>query len=207
MYIPPAFAETDVSRLHDAIERYSFAVLVSNGSGELFGSHLPLLIDRSQGQRGTLLGHMARANPQWRSAADQEVLVVFHGPHTYISPAWYEAPQTVPTWNYIAVHANGRLELIEDEAETLAILNRTVENYEAHLARPWRLEESPEFVGRLAAQIVAFRIPIERLEGKWKLNQNRPVEQRQRVIEQLSRHGNEDACAIAEAMTRLNCES
>jgi transcriptional regulator len=193
MYIPAHFAETDLAKLHDAIERYSFATLVSLDAAGLSASHLPLLLDRTTGASGTLLGHMARANRQWEEAAGQEVLAIFSGPHAYVSPQWYEAASVVPTWNYVAVHAYGRLELIENEAEVEALLLRMIEVYEAAQPRPWRLDEPREFVSRMIRQIVAFRIPIDRLEGKWKLNQNRPAEQRERVITALSRQGDENS--------------
>jgi transcriptional regulator len=200
MYIPSHFAENDTARLYDAMERHSFATLVSLGSDGLEASHLPLLVDRAAGTRGTILGHMARANLQWKAAAGQDVLAIFSGPHAYISPQWYEAQQVVPTWNYVAVHAYGRLELTDDEAEVRRLLDRTVQIYEARQPQPWRMNEPADFVERLVKQIVAFRIPITRLEGKWKLNQNRPPEQRQRVIAQLSRQGGENAAEIASLM-------
>ncbi len=200
MYVPDHFAENDSAKLYDAMERYSFATLISQTANGLEASHLPLLLDRANGAHGTLVGHMARANLQWQSAAGQEVLAIFSGPHAYISPQWYEATQVVPTWNYVAIHAYGRLELIDDEAEVLQLLDRTVQTFEAPQPRPWRMNEPAEFVERLAKQIVAFRIPITRLEGKWKLNQNRPADQRQRVIEQLNRQGDENATEIANLM-------
>jgi transcriptional regulator len=202
MYIPAHFAQPDVGALHEAIERYSFATLVSGAGGELTASHLPLLLERAGGEHGTLLGHMARANSQWREAAGQDVLAIFSGPHVYVSPSWYEATQVVPTWNYVAVHAYGRLELMEERAAVESLLARMVAVYEAGQARPWRLDEPAEFVDRMLRQIVAFRIPISRLEGKWKLNQNRPAEQQQRVIDVLSRRADENSRAIAELMER-----
>src|SRR5262245_15391422 len=114
MYIPSHFDQRDLITLHQTIEQYSFATLVSTAAGDLTASHLPLLLQRAASPHGTLLGHMARANTQWREAAGQEVLAIFSGPHAYISPSWYEASQVVPTWNYIAVHVYGRLELIDD---------------------------------------------------------------------------------------------
>jgi transcriptional regulator len=200
MYIPAHFAQRDLAALHEAIERYSFATLVSDAGGELTASHLPLLLDRTVGENGALLGHMARANSQWREAAGQEVLVIFSGPHVYVSPTWYEAAQVVPTWNYIAVHAYGRLELIERRAEVESLLARMVALYEAGQPQPWRLNEPAEFVERMLKQIVAFRISITRLEGKWKLNQNRPAEQRQRVINVLSQRPDENSQAIAQLL-------
>jgi transcriptional regulator len=202
MYIPPAFEQPDLAAMQQTMERHSFALLISAESG-LEASHLPLLLDRQAGRYGTLIGHMARANPQWQAASGREVLVIFSGPHAYISPSWYEAPHTVPTWNYIAVHAYGRLERVEEEADSIALLKQTVAAYEAGQPQPWLLPESPEFVAKLAAQIVAFRIPIERLEGKWKLNQNRPIEQQARVIERLTEQADENAMAIAAAMHDL----
>jgi transcriptional regulator len=203
MYVPSSFAETDLRTLHEAIEQHSFAILTSHAGGELFASHLPLLIDCDRGPQGTLVGHMARANPQWRSAAGQQVLAIFSGPHSYISPTWYEAERGVPTWNYVAVHAYGRLELIDDPAESLALLRRTVEHYESAFPRPWQIDAPLDFVEQLAAQIVAYQIPIERLEGKWKLNQNHPPERRQKVVAALEAQGGEHAREIARLM-RLN---
>jgi transcriptional regulator len=200
MYIPAHFAQRDLAALHEAIERYSFATLVSGASAELTASHLPLLLDRSDSAQSTLLGHMARANSQWRDAADQDVLAIFSGPHAYISPSWYESTQVVPTWNYVAVHAYGRLELMEDRREIQLLLARMVALYEAGQPQPWRLNEADEFVDRMLKQIVAFRIPITRLEGKWKLNQNRPANQRQRVVNELSQRSDENSQAIAQLM-------
>lgn len=200
MYVPASFAPPDESSLYAAIERYSFALLVSGSGSELIASHLPLLLDHTHGERGTLLGHMARANEQWRAAAGQPVLAVFSGPHAYISPTWYAAGQVVPTWNYVAVHASGRLELIEDPTESEQVLRRTIDTYERSQPRPWQLHESPEWISRLVAQIVAFRIPIDRLEGKWKLNQNHPAERRAKVAAALERQGDENSLAIATLM-------
>ena len=197
MYVPNHFAAPDDEALFAAIERYSFATLVSQGKNGLVASHLPLLLDRTP---AALVGHMARANSQWQEAAGQEVLAIFAGPHAYISPQWYEAKQVVPTWNYVAVHAYGRLELIDDAAETEAVLRRTVTHYEASQPQPWTLAGPQEFVARLAAQIVAFRIPVARIEGKWKLNQNHPAERRAKVVAALARQGDENSVEIARLM-------
>jgi transcriptional regulator len=197
MYVPAHFAEHNLATLHDAIERYSFATLVSGEQNQLTANHLPLLLDRTLGPSGTLLGHMARANVQWHEAADREMLAIFSGPHAYVSPTWYQAPQTVPTWNYVAVHAYGRLEIIANQAQTEALLQRTIEIYEASQPKPWRLAESADYVERLLRQIVGFRIPISRLEGKWKLNQNRPPIERERVIAKLSGQRDDNSREIA----------
>jgi transcriptional regulator len=185
MYVPPHFAETDLGKLQDFIERHSFGVLVSQGE-EPVASHLPFLLDRQGGPNGTLIGHMARANPQWRQAAGQRVLVVFSGPHAYVSPTWYAAENVVPTWNYVAVHAYGRLRLVDDPAAVEEVLLATVDRYERRSPQPWSLGASSPLLDKLAPMIVAFQIEMERLEGKWKLSQNHPRERRQRAARALA---------------------
>lgn len=200
MYVPPAFEETNLSELHDFIERHSFGLLVSQHSGAPFATHLPLLLDRSAGARGTLLGHVARLNPQWEQCGDQRLLAIFPGPHAYISPTWYESDHVVPTWNYVAVHAYGRAEVVDDRAALLDIVERTVAVYERSMPEPWSIGEADTFVERMLQQIVGFRIVIERLEGKWKLNQNHPVERREKVVRALRARGDENSIAIADLM-------
>jgi transcriptional regulator len=206
MYTPAHFAPPDGDALYQAIERYSFGTLVSCSDGGMTASHLPLMLERSTASDGTrsvpatLLGHMARANPQWREAASQQVLAIFSGPHAYISPRWYEDEKVVPTWNYVAVHVYGKLQLIDDPREAQMLLRRTVAHYEASLPEPWTLNEPPEFVERLTAQIVAFRIPIERLEGKWKLNQNHSAERRAKVVAALQQQDDDNSRQIAQLM-------
>lgn len=199
MFVPPHFAETDLSKLHAAMERYSFGMLVTQSGGVPFVTHLPLLLTRSDGPHGSLSGHLARANPQWRELVGQPVLAVFSGPHAYISPTWYETENAVPTWNYVAVHAYGRATLIEDPDALLDLLQQSVTVYEGGMPQPWAIDTASPVVRKLLAQIVGFRIEIERLEGKWKLNQNHPVERRRKVVTALSERGPE-AVAIAEMM-------
>ncbi|HEV3257066.1 MAG TPA: FMN-binding negative transcriptional regulator [Gemmataceae bacterium] len=200
MYLPAAFAEPDLTKLHDFIEQHSFGLLVTQVEGLPFASHLPLLLDRTAGPHGTLVGHMARANPQWREAGGQTALAIFSGPHAYISPTWYEAEQVVPTWNYTAVHASGRVEVIDDEGALLDIVRETVRVYEQAMPRPWSFDGSGTFAERMVAQIVGFRIEIERIEGKWKLNQNHPAERRKKVVRALQQRGDENTQAIAGMM-------
>jgi transcriptional regulator len=142
---------------------------------------------------------MARANPQWRQADGQTVLAMFTGPHAYISAGWYEAPDVVPTWNYAAVHVYGRFEAIHDTPSLLAIVRSFVEFYESANPEPWQLPDD-EFIERLTQSIVGFRIPIDRIEGKWKLSQNQPAERQEKVIAALERRGDENSRAIAELM-------
>jgi len=200
MYIPAAFAEADLNRLHDFIEQNSFGLLVSQVEGLPFATHLPFLLDRKVGPHGTLVGHLARANPQWWEAAGQTALAVFSGPHAYVSPTWYEAEQVVPTWNYTAVHAYGRVEVVQGAAALLEIVQRSVQVYERAMPRPWSFDPSSTFVERLLAQIVGLRIEVEKIEGKFKLSQNHPAERRQKVVRALQQQADEDALAVAAMM-------
>jgi transcriptional regulator len=200
MYLPPVFAETDLAKLHAFIEQNSFGLLVSQVDGQPFASHLPLLLNRRAGPYGCLIGHLARANPQWREAAGQQVLAVFSGPHAYISPRWYEAELVVPTWNYVAVHAYGSFAIVDDRDALTDILHQFVRVYEQSMPQPWALTGPEEFVRRMVAQVVGFHIPIERLEGKWKLNQNQPAERRTKVIRVLRERGDETSQAVAALM-------
>jgi transcriptional regulator len=199
MYIPASFAETAPAKLHDFMRRHSFALLTSMGDGGLFASHLPLLLDAEAGPHGQLIGHMASANPQWRNVRG-EVLAVFSGPHAYVSPSWYEEPGTVPTWNYVAVHAYGTFRVVEDRDALLGILRRSVSAYEGRRSEPWAFDESAENLDRLLKSIVGFFIDITRLEGKWKLSQNHPEKRRSRVVRALKAQPEHDAQAIATLM-------
>lgn len=202
MYIPTSFAESDLAKLHDFIEQYSFGLLVSEVKGNPFASHLPFLLDRNAGPRGALIGHVARANPQWHHFTLQPVLAVFTGSHAYISPTWYEAENVVPTWNYLAVHVYGQITILEDESSLLEIVQNFVSVYERTMPQPWSIESTATFLQRLLPQIVGFRIDIARIEGKFKLNQNHPVERREKVVSALHVRGDENALALAAAMQR-----
>jgi transcriptional regulator len=203
MYLPAAFAETDLTKLHDFIEQNSFGLLVSQVDGLPFATHLPLILERAAGPHGTLVGHVARANPQWRQADGQTALAIFSGPHVYVSPTWYEAEQVVPTWSYTAVHAYGRVQIVEDANAILEIVQGMVRVYERAAPQPWSFDGSGTFGERMLAQIVGFRIEIEKIEGKWKLNQNHPVERREKVVLALQQQGSENAQAVAAMMLRM----
>ena len=200
MYIPTAFQERDEMKLLDFIERNSFGLLVSQAEQEPFATHLPLLLDRSAGPRGQLIGHLAKANPQWRTAEGQSVLAVFSGPHAYISPSWYEAEEVVPTWNYVTVHVYGTFRVIGNPHSLAEILGAFVSRYEASLPRPWAFDPASAFAHKMMKAVVGFRVEISRIEGKWKLNQNRPAEQRQRVRATLRGFPDENSQAIADLM-------
>jgi transcriptional regulator len=196
MYIPSSFKVTDTAQLHAFMRTHSFAALVTNGGAGLVATHLPILLD-TDGLR--LLGHMAKANPQWRDVQG-ESLVIFPGPHAYVSASWYETPGTVPTWNYATVHAYGQFRLIQDCEKLHDILKRTVSVYEGNKTQPWRYDDSDPGVVRRVHEIVGFEIEIGRLEGKWKLNQNHPDELRRKVINALQAKPDANSQAIATMM-------
>jgi transcriptional regulator len=199
MYIPPAFVERDSERLALFLAEHGFASLVTTVDGRPVATHLPLLFEASDGALGALVGHLARGNPQWR-AGEGEGLAIFSGPHAYISAAHYEAENTVPTWNYVAVHVTGRVTYFDEPERLREILRRTVEKYESPRATPWAWNESSDYSGKLVGEIVGVHLAIERIDGAWKLNQHHPVERRRRVIDGLEREGGEGSLAIAELM-------
>lgn len=192
MYNPTAFRQDDLTELHRQILDCRLATVVSQGANGLQASHLPLLLEPGEGQYGTLYGHFARANPQWRDLAEgAEALVIFQGPEAYISPSWYPAKaehaKVVPTWNYIAVHAQGRAEVFEDGERLLQLVSRLSDRHEAGRAQPWAVSEAPrDYLDAMLRAIVGFALPIERLEGKWKLGQNRSAADQAGVREGLA---------------------
>jgi transcriptional regulator len=201
LYLPPVFTESDREVLLAHIERWNFGLLVSNGACGLVASHIPFLLARA-GERLLLQGHLARPNPQGAElAAGAEVLAIFPGSHTYISPSWYAKGPNVPTWNYVTVHAYGRVCLKEDEAWLRPFLRALALRHEAGSRAPWLLDDLPEdYLRRMLAGIVGFEIAVSRLEGKWKLSQNRPREDRPRIIAALEERGDGDSLAIARLM-------
>lgn len=181
MYVPKHFAVEDRAALDAVIRDNPFGLLIGELEGAPFATHLPFLLD---GDR--LLSHFARGNPHWKSIDGRaEMLAVFSGPHAYVSPRWYEAEQAVPTWNYVAVHVYGAPRVIEDPVRVRDLLDRLVTEYEGDA---WSLGgRDADFTERMSRGIVAFEMPIERIEGKFKLSQNRPVEDRRRVISELEK--------------------
>ncbi len=203
MYIPKAFREDDISRLHTFMEAYSFATLVTQHEGMPFATHLPFLLDAERGPNGILLAHMARANPQWHDfASAQEVLVIFQGPHTYISPSWYEVELSVPTWNYAVVHAYGLPHLIEDGEELYKLLKTLIQTHEANFEKQWPFQLPDDYLQKMMRGIVGFEIEITRLEGKFKLSQNRTENERENVIAALQESTN--TAALAELMRSVD---
>ncbi len=198
LYAPPQFATSDRAAIARLMHDYPFATLVTPGGTEPHISHLPLLLVAGSEPHGTLIGHMARANPHWEHAAGAESTAIFHGPHAYVSPAWYAEPaQAVPTWNYAAIHAQGALEIIGDAAEARRVLDALVQRFEAERAAPWRFAMPQRRRDALVGAIVAFRLRIRRLTAKFKLSQNRSAEDRARVVAALEREGHADAATVA----------
>ena len=200
MYIPKAFREDHINTLHKLMREYSFATLLTQHEGVPFATHLPFILDARRGLNGTLLAHMARANPQWRDfVSEQEVMVIFQGPHAYISPSWYEVELSVPTWNYAVVHAYGVPRLIEDGEELYQLLKTLIETHEAQFEKPWPFQLPDDYLQKMMRGIVGFEIEITRLEGKFKLSQNRTASEREHIIAALQE--SRDTLAVAELMT------
>ena len=174
MYTPAHFQIEDRDTLHAFMRQHSFATIVSSDGNVPQATHMPVLLNPTQGPHGTVLSHMARANPQWRHFSNTEVLVIFTGPHAYISPAWYVTEPAVPTWNYTAVHAYGIPRLVTQHDRFAQMLQDLVEFYEAERPNRWHGTLPAEFRDGLMKGIVGIEIEITRLEGKFKLSQNRP---------------------------------
>ena len=202
MYVPQAFAEQDVARIRAFLDANGFAILVGAVKGRPFATHVPLLYDPDRGEHGTLTGHMARANPHWRGFdGATEALAVFAGPHCYVSPRWYEMHPSVPTWNYAAVHAYGVPRPIEDAAAVRSLLARTTAQYEGTGQDAWSMDGLPDpHVENMIRGIVAFEIPVSRIEAKFKLSQNRPPADRKRVIAALAESADPLDGAVAALM-------
>src|SRR5919199_972395 len=204
MYIPAAFREDRLEVLHAHIREHSFGTLISQVNGELFATHLPFLLDAARGPKGTLLGHMARANPHWQAfQAGIESLVIFQGPHAYISPRWYVSEQSVPTWNYTVVHVYGAASLVEDPRRVRELLETTVRTFEGEAPDAWSTARGSEtYISNLARGIVAFELPIDRLEGKRKLGQNRPAADAEGAAAGLRRQPDPLGQAVADLMAQ-----
>ena len=198
LYTPSHFAVPDRTATARLIHDYPFATLVTPATPEPFVSHLPLLFVAGCEPNGTLLGHMARANPHWEHAADATSIAIFHGPHAYVSPSWYAEPaKAVPTWNYAAAHVHGTLEVIRDPLETRRVLDALVQRFEATRDAPWTFAMPPQQRDALVNAIVAFRMRVRKVEAKFKLSQNRPPGDRVRVAAALDGEGYGDASAVA----------
>ena len=195
LYVPSHFRVEERARLVEFMREHAVATLVSSGEGGVDISHVPLLVD-ADGETIRLRGHVARGNGQWQELeAARDVTAIFHGPHAYVSPSWYATHPSVPTWNYAVVHAQGKARLT-DEAELHEIVTELSAKYEAGNKPPWKLSEQPAaYVSSMLDMIVGFEIEVLRIEGKFKLSQNRPVEV-PRVIERLEASGERELASL-----------
>jgi transcriptional regulator len=201
MYIPKHFQVHEVVDLISYIQSNSFGILFTQTANGPVASHLPFLIEKNRDGSLTLITHMAKANFHWK-AHDCDALVVFQGPHAYISPTWYgpEYP-AVPTWNYTAVHASGTLKVEEDDANVISILEKMTDYFEASQPVPWRPDFSPSsFMLPMTKALVGVRIELTSLEGKWKLSQNHPAENVQNVAQALDQQQDHESARVAQLM-------
>lgn len=194
MYIPTAFKMKGISEMIAVIQENSFATLFSTHEGIPFATHLPLLLNDT---KDCLIGHFAKGNPQWKDIENQKVLAIFHGPHCYISPSWYETNQAVPTWNYVAVHVYGEIELIEHNDELMKSFNNMIEKYEYDNSTYSLTQVDEQLVNNLNKGVQGFKLKISSMEGKKKLSQNHSNERQQLVIQKLEgiEHSNEQQIA------------
>lgn len=212
MYTPPAFREDDPAILAQIMREARLATLVTATDEGLIATPLPLYLDETEGEHGTLYGHLAKANPQWKAAPLGEALVMFSGPDAYVTPSWYaskrEHGKVVPTWNYVAVHAYGTVEFFEDAERLLAQVMRLTELHEDQRAEPWAVSDAPAaFIQSQLKGIVGVRLPISRLEGKRKISQNRPEADRAGVtagLKDSARESDRDVAALMAAGERTD---
>jgi len=203
MYVPAHFDESRIDVLHDAMRRSGLATLVTVSPDGPMVSHVPMLLDTAPAPYGTLRGHIARANPQWKDlVAGVPALAIFMGPDAYISPALYPSKKqnskVVPTWNYVAIHAIGPVTFFEDPDRLLKIVTGLTERHEAPRREPWAVSDAPaDYVQSMLRAIIGFEIPIARLEGKWKMSQNQPAENRTGVAEKLADDGGRGGAEVA----------
>ena len=191
MYVPPAFREDDLSTLHDVIREARLANLVTATAEGLVATPLPLFLVPDEGPHGTLYGHLARANPQWKQASTGEAMAIFQGPDAYITPSWYatkrEHGKVVPTWNYVPVHAYCPAEFYDDEARLLDAVTRLTTLHESPRPQSWAVTDAPEnFIRAQLRGIIGLRLPIARIEGKRKMSQNRSAADRAAVAAGLA---------------------
>jgi transcriptional regulator len=191
MYVPPAFQENDTAALHAAIRATKLATLITATAEGLIGTPLPMIFDAAEGPCGTLYGHVARANPQWKHASISDAMAVFMGPDAYVTPSWYatkrETGKVVPTWNYVAVHAYGPVEFFGDADRLLDVVTRLTKLHESARPDPWAVTDAPkEFIQSQLRGILGLRMPITHIDGKRKMSQNRSAEDRAGVANGLA---------------------
>jgi transcriptional regulator len=211
MYVPDHFRVDDVRQMHDLMRGRPFAAFVSSGTSGLYASHLPTVL-KNEGDHGVIECHLARANPHWRELAEgHEALMIFQGPEGYITPNWYatkaETGKVVPTWNYAVVHAYGRPAVMQEKEWLVRHVGELTAQEEKTQAQPWKLSDAPDnYIDVMTRGIVGFRFVITRLEGKWKMSQNRAEQDWKGVVTGLTARANGDDREIAEQVTRQNAQ-
>ena len=192
MYLPSHFEENRLDILQQTLRSHPLGLLLTLGANGIEANAIPFLFDAERGPHGTLRGHVARANPVWREArADVPATVVFQGPQAYVSPAWYatkaETGKVVPTWNYVMVQARGPLTVIDDAAWLRRLVGELTARHEGPRAAPWKVDDAPpDYIDTMLRAIVGIEIPLESLQGKWKVSQNRPAADRAGVVQGLA---------------------
>ncbi len=192
MYTPAHFKEDRIDVLHTLIQHHPLGTLITMTADGLNANHIPLMVDASRGEFGTLRGHVARSNPVWQTfKSEVDALVVFQGPDAYISPSWYpskkEHGKVVPTWDYAVVHAAGPLTIRDDADWMRAFLNGITDHFESQKSAPWKMSDAPEdYLQAMMRAVVGIEIPIKSLTGKWKVSQNRPAADRVGVAKGLA---------------------
>jgi transcriptional regulator len=209
MYTPKDFRVDDLPTLHADMQRNSFAALVTLTPAGLVATHLPILLDAQRGPFGTILGHVSRANLQWQQSDPAiEALLIFNGPDTYVTPNWYPATQetgrVVPTWNYSAIHAYGKLSFFDDPERLRTLVTRLTDLHESTLPEPWKVTDAPAlYIDSQLKAIVGFELPIARIEGKRKFNQNRSAADQTGVVQGLHSLNDPTKSAVADFMQAI----
>ncbi len=206
MYLPKHFNQTDDEAIRKLISENSFATVISYPAitdAPIFINHLPVIWSAMPGEEKTLIGHMAKRNPQWTHfQTNSQCTIVIQGPHTYVSPSWYKSGRDVPTWNYAVAHIEGRIELVENFSEQVEIIKAMTVFFEADQQKPWQFELPSDLNNEraLTASIISFKFHIKSIDAKFKLSQNRGIEDREGVKAGLVERGDEMSIAIAELL-------
>ena len=208
-YLPSHFKVTDPATLYALVRDYPLATWVVPAQGKLLVNHIPFLLDETRGEHGTLVGHVARANPVWQAlqAGPVSGVAIFSGPQAYVSPNWYPSKQThgkeVPTCTYVAVHAHGVAQVVHDALRLLHIVTRLTQRHEASQAAPWSVSDAPaDYINKMLSAIVGIEIPVQRWVGKWKACQDEPVPEQRGVVAGLSTHGGESEARMAQLIAQ-----
>lgn len=202
MYIPKYYRMKDIETMIHFIEENSFGIIVSYGKEKLHGTHLPFLIEKQNDGRIKLISHMSKGNPQWRDIKD-EVMVIFLGPHSYVSPTWYGEDGFVPTWDYQAVHVYGRYIPKNSPKDLKEIMDKTIGYFEKYQPVPWHGNIPDHVYNRLIHGVEGFHIEVTDIQGQWKLHQDHSDIRKERVANALRQKGGEDAIKIADEISKM----